>query len=102
MGRFELQQDEDGQIYVSENGTPLLDAELHGEGRVTVQIGIDGCVEVDKLYGPLIFASVRVRPDFESCEWVIEREHGTVPGDWREVARVPGQLESDFAERAPA
>jgi len=102
MDRFTLQQREDGQIYVSEGGRALLHAQLHGEHHVTVQVGIDACVEVVKLYGSLIFASVRVRPDFESCEWIVERACGPLPGDWREVARVPGQLEEDFADPAPA
>jgi hypothetical protein len=38
----------------------------------------------------------------ESCEWIIEREFGP-QGEWREVARIPGQLEEDFsvAEETP-
>ena len=91
-----------GYFCISEKGPggsrPILQGEVDGDRR-EIWIGADDPVTftVEKMFGPLIFWSVRVTPDFESCEWIIEREFG--PGsEWREVARVPGQLESDFTD----
>ena len=48
-----------------------------------------------KMFGPTIFADLRVRADIETCEWIIERE---VKEGWKEWVRIPGQLDSDFDE----
>lgn len=95
--RFEVSQ-HDNQIYVTEMGAQMLHAEVNGPMDTTVQIGYDGRVEIDKMYGPTIFWSVRVSCDLATCEWVIERCFGP-EGEWREVHRVPGQLDSDFTDR---
>lgn len=97
MPRFQIDQYDDGQIYVSENGEPRLHACILDGRRVEVQIAShnDPEVIIDKLYGPLVFAPIRVRLDVGSCEWIIERSDGPT---WREVARVPGQLDSDFTD----
>lgn len=97
--RFQIDQYDDGQIYIkNETGEQMLHAELNGPMNVTVQIGPEGVVEVDKLYGPLVFWSIRVRPDVETCEWVVERNMGPTGDEWREYARIPGQLGSDGGE----
>lgn len=95
--RFEMQQHADGQVYISENGEPRLHAKIRGRNDLEIQIGSDGVVEIDKLYGPLVFWSLRVSCDTETCEWVIERKMGPA-GEWREWTRIPGQLDSDFTE----
>lgn len=85
------------QIYVNgEKREAMLHAEIHGPMDVTVQVGPTSRVEIDKLYGPLVFWPIRVWLDIDSCEWVIEREMGS--GGWREVARIPGQMAEDYAE----
>lgn len=95
--RFDLQQHDDGQVYLSESGRQMLHAQVHGPHDVTVQVGGDARVRVDKLYGPLVFWDIRVSLDMAACEWVIERLHGP-GGEWREAARIPGQLAEDFVE----
>lgn len=77
-----------------EDGPSILTEAAAGE---PVEIGCDENVEIDKMYGPLIFWPIRVRAEFETCEWVVERLFGE-DEEWRVVARVPGQLESDFDE----
>jgi hypothetical protein len=99
--RFKFDQYDDGQIYVTENGRQMLHAEINGPMDVTVQVAVTGKVEIDKLYGPLIFWPIRVSLDRDSCEWIIERQFGPV-GEWREMTRIPGQLDEDFSDTNPA
>lgn len=73
------------------------DDRLIPSGRQVVEIMGDETVEIDKMYGPLVFWGIRVTPRIDTCEWVVEREYGP-EGEWREVCRIPGQLESDFAD----
>jgi|tagenome__1003787_1003787.scaffolds.fasta_scaffold19760797_2 hypothetical protein len=94
--RFQLQQ-YDGQIYLSERGTPVLQAEIRSPKDVEIQIGASDKVEIDKVYGPMVFWNLRVSCDLESGEWIIERQMGPL-GEWREWTRIPGQLETDFIE----
>jgi hypothetical protein len=95
--RFELQQHADGQVYISKNGEQMLHAQIRNRREVEIQIGADGVVEIDKMYGPMVFWSLRVSCDLATCEWVIERLMGPL-GEWREWTRIPGQLEADFLE----
>lgn len=66
--------------------------------RTLVEIAANEPVTVRKEYGPLIFIDVRVTADFASGEWIIERNDAADGDGWREVARVPGQLDSDFTD----
>lgn len=52
-------------------------------------------VVLDKLFGPLIFANLRIRADIRSCNWIVEREQ-IKSGQWEFVMEIPGQKESDF------
>jgi hypothetical protein len=65
-----------------------------------IEIGPDEVLTIDKMYGPLVFWDIRVRAESATCEWVVERLYGPGTDDWREVARIPGQLKSDFVEEA--
>ena len=63
-----------------------------------VNVTISSIVRLCKLYGPLDFCDIRVRLDFERCQWIIEKEDDivTIDGEliekrWLEVARVDGQ-----------
>jgi hypothetical protein len=95
--RFKVDQFENGQIYVTEKGEHRLHAQINGEHDVEIQVGVRARVMIDKLYGPLVFWPIRVSMDFDTCEWVIERQFGP-EGVWREAVRIPGQLDSDFSD----
>ena len=71
-----------------------------GDKPVTVEIGVGVPVTIDKCFGPLIFAELRVTADFQSCEFVIERQRIDC-GEWVEVARVPGQMDEEYDETHP-
>jgi hypothetical protein len=81
--------EERGEIHISAHGKP-----------VTVEIGVGETVTIDKCFGPLIFTKVRVRADFQSCEWVVERQRIDC-GEWIEVARIPGQMDEEYDEAHP-
>ena len=57
----------------------------------------DEPIVIEKMYGPLVFAGLRITADSESCEWVIDRATGP-DGEYREWARVPGQLDENFLD----
>lgn len=57
------------------------------------------------MFGPTIFACLRIRPQASTAEWIIERqmtkydeEGNYVDSEWKEYARIPGQLDEDFCE----
>lgn len=54
-------------------------------------------VVLAKMYGPLIFADIRIRADSETCEWIIERENIKTM-KWVEVIRIPGQIAAEFED----
>jgi hypothetical protein len=84
-----------GYFCISEPGkSPILQGEIDGERR-EVWVGCDQAVAIEKMFGPLIFASIRVRADFQSGEWIIERDGHD---GWGEFARVPGQTAEDFPD----
>lgn len=84
-------------VYVEKEGYPD-GLDLVPAGKATVEIGANETVTIEKMYGPLVFWNIRVAAAFATCEWVIERLYGPGNDDWREVARIPGQLESDFID----
>jgi hypothetical protein len=93
-----LTTDDQGYFCVSEDNVRLVQGEApDGDGGVTIFVGCDQLVVVDKMFGPLVFMPIRVRADFDLGEWIIEREFGP-DAEWREVARIPGQLDSDFSD----
>ncbi|HEX3617831.1 MAG TPA: hypothetical protein VHU61_14925, partial [Solirubrobacteraceae bacterium] len=50
-----------------------------------------------KEFGPTILWPIRISIDFDEVEWVIERCYGP-QGEWREIHRIAGQLDTDFTE----
>ena len=54
-------------------------------------------VILSKMFGPIIFADIRIRADANTCEWIIERENIKTM-EFAEVARIPGQIEGEFNE----
>lgn len=65
-----------------------------GEEAITVEIGYQPVV-ITKLYGPLIFADLRITPDPAANEWVIEREW-IESGEFLPWCRIPGQIKQEM------
>lgn len=97
--QFKIQQYGD-QVYIKDlENFDLLHAQIKGPQQAQIHIHTGACIEIVKMYGPLVFMDIRVTLDFQTCEWVIER--ADKGNEWREVARIPGQLESDFHDYEP-
>ena len=83
-----------------------FEATLENE-ECTVNVTIDSKVTLNKLYGPLCFCNIRVRLDYNKCQWIVEKEVDTYDdtdnfakcyrlqccnnSEWVEVARIDGQ-----------
>lgn len=68
-----------------------------GENVFTVSLGTGTPVVIDKAYGPLVMAGLRITADYATCEWVIEREW-IADGSWHEIARIAGQVDEEFRD----
>lgn len=77
-------------------GRPLVQGEAERDRR-EIHLKGDEPIVIDKMFGPLVFAPIRVTASIDTCEWIVERLYGE-NNEWREVMRVPGQIESDFTE----
>ena len=64
-------------------------------------------VVIDKLFGPMVFANLRITPDTKSCSWIIERQTPLPCPDpedkntiqwitWVEWCRIPAQFDWEF------
>ena len=62
-----------------------------------VEIGSGQSVTIDKLFGPMIFANLRVTANTERGEWVIEREW-IGSGRYIEWCSIPAQIDEEFKE----
>lgn len=62
--------------------------------NITVEVGYQS-VSIDKMFGPQIFASLRITADPKTNTWLIERQDIN-SAEWVEWVRIPGQLKSDF------
>ena len=51
-------------------------------------------IEIEKLFGPTIFANLRITPDIERG-WVIERKRIN-DGKWIEWCVIPAQINNEF------
>ena len=69
------------------------------DGKPDDQIICCGYVPVVlmKMFGPLIFADIRIRAESKTCEWIIERQNINTH-EWVEFIRIPGQLEAEFKD----
>lgn len=63
------------------------------ERRISVKVNEP--VVLEKLFGPMIFADLRITANFERCVWIIER-HNHTTGEWTKEAEIDGQRETDF------
>jgi len=64
------------------------------ETNKSVEIGIDEQIIIDKMYGPRIFADIRITPNLDRG-WVIERQWIST-GEWIEWCTIPGQFNEEF------
>lgn len=62
------------------------------DGKTDDQVVCCGYVPVvlSKVWGPLIFTDIRIRADYETNTWIVERRNEET-GDWVEVIKIPGQ-----------
>jgi len=84
------------------------------EKEIKIEIGGQSVI-IDKLFGPQIFANLRITPDTSTNTWIIEREvmmndsKGRPVKDhpdciqigwheWVEWIRIPGQLKCEFRQ----
>lgn len=58
-----------------------------------IEIGIQ-TIEIDKMFGPTVFASLRITPDLERG-WLIERQW-IKDGKWIEWCVIPAQIDEEF------
>jgi len=58
----------------------------------TIEMGYNKVI-LNKLFGATIFCDLRVWPDSNNCEWVVERQVINEAGDsfWEEIIRIDGQ-----------
>lgn len=92
---WEATPGERGYFCVSDKDGPLVQGEAQRGRPPEVHIMGDAPVVIDKMFGPLVFQSVRVTAEIESGDWVVERE---ARDGWEEVARFAGQTAEYFAE----
>lgn len=71
--------------------------------EIRVEVGYESVV-IDKLFGPQIFANLRITADPATNTWVIERstikydKEGNSDNLWIEWVRIPGQIGIEFQE----
>lgn len=62
---------------------------------IRVEIGTEQPVSIIKMFGPTIFADLRITANLQRGAWIVERMGKDV---FEEVAAIPAQLDSDFEE----
>ena len=71
--------------------------------EIIVEVGYQSVI-IDKLFGPQIFANLRITADPSTNTWKIERQtimndkEGNSWVEWIEWVRIPGQLEIEFRQ----
>jgi len=97
-------------IHVTENDTEIDTVVEH----ITINTGVDTVIEIDKMFGPLVANAIRVRLDYDSVCWIIERERITytvksiikddngitfidndINVEWDEVARIDANIHAE-------
>lgn len=83
------------RMFIRDKSENNFELDIGGDvTQVTVSGGMDMEVTIDKLYGPMIFTDVKVTLDLNTVEWIFWRKDAFTT--WKEVARCPGQLTTDF------
>jgi hypothetical protein len=86
----------DGPPLIIERVKGVFEIDIQSGQKVYVNVGCEP-VYVIKMFGPLIFADLRIQANADTCEWVIERLNPSTC-EWSECCRIPGQKEGDFEE----
>lgn len=92
----EVTHGSNGYFCISDNGRPMIQGEVTDRRR-EIHVMAGQALTIDKMFGPLIFMPLRVTADAKSGDWIVERMSGPRE-EWREVARIPGQLPEDFED----
>jgi hypothetical protein len=58
-----------------------------------IAMGCDDEIVLDKMFGPTVFATIRITPSLERGGWVIER---AMDRGWTEIMVLPAQVDADF------
>ncbi len=64
------------------------------ENDISLEIGYVSVI-IDKIFGPQIFASLKITPDPKTNSWVVQRQRCD-NAEWVEWVRIPGQLDFEF------
>lgn len=101
IGSSSIKLQNDGKVLASfkvdEHNQRRLEAHILGPQSVSIKVAPGDHVEIDNKHGSLVMVPVRVVMDAKTVEWVLERFY-PMEKTWSEVARVPGQLSTDFHE----
>lgn len=60
-----------------------------------LEIGSSDVVEIEKLFGPTVFADLRITADVKRGGWVIERMW-IAKGEFVEWCVIPAQIDQEF------
>jgi hypothetical protein len=62
-----------------------------------IEIGYDDVLVIDKLFGPTVFANLKIVPDLARGSWIIYREWVRT-GEYVEWCTIPAQVEPEFTD----
>jgi len=98
-------------IYVGKEDVEIDTTAKH----ITINTGTDTLIEIVKMFGPLIANTIRVRLDYDSVSWIVERKRivytvksitkdkkgltiydNDITSEWDEVARIDANVHDDL------
>lgn len=62
-----------------------------------IEIGSGDSVVIDKVFGPTVFANLRITADAEQGGWVIERQWIDT-NEWIKWCIIPAQIDQEFKD----
>jgi len=92
---------ENASFWYDENSDEI---NLKEKSIITINIGGDKTVYIDKLFGPTIFCGISVTPVINTCTWKIERErisqdkNGNATTNWETICEFDAQECISFRE----
>lgn len=92
---WEATPGERGYFCVRDDDGPLVQGEAIRGRHPEIHIMANSPVVIDKMFGPLIFQSVRITADRKSGDWIVERE---ARDGWDEITRFAGQTAEYFED----
>jgi len=70
---------------------------IWNEEKAVLEIGSGEAVTIDKMFGPTVFADLRITANTERG-WVIERQW-IETGEWIEWCVIPAQIDQEFTDK---